>query len=407
MRRVVITGLGIVSSIGNNAEESRPLKAGRSASSSLLTMPSTASAARSMASPRSTLPRMSTSASCASWATARLELYRDGPGHRRFRPRAQPTSRTSAPLIMGSGGPSTKNLFEAHRIVIEKGSPNAWAPSWSPAACPRPIGPPRDAPSRSGHQLLDHLGLLDWRTASAMASSRSSRQAGYRLCRRRRGTRLDPVVFVRRDGCHELEIQRYAADRLARLRRDARRFGDRRRRRCRRARGARACAGPRRRSHAEVTGWRRDLDGFTTWSRPPARRRALDETGASTIGNRGVQYINAHGTSAPAGDVTEVEAPAASSAGRRPEDLSTKSLTGHSLGATGVQEAIYCLLMLRGFDHRPRPTSPRSTPRSRRRDRPDAGSTMPGSTPCCPTASASAVPTPSPCLEPIRRLNGG
>ena len=67
----------------------------------------------------------------------------------------------------------------------------------------------------------------------------------------------------------------------------------------------------------------------------------------STIGNRPVGYINAHGTSTPAGDVTEVEAiRRVFGEGSMPKISSTKSLTGHSLGATGVQEAIYCLLML-------------------------------------------------------------
>jgi 3-oxoacyl-[acyl-carrier-protein] synthase-1 len=67
-----------------------------------------------------------------------------------------------------------------------------------------------------------------------------------------------------------------------------------------------------------------------------------------SIGNRPVGYINAHGTSTPAGDVTEVEAIRRVFGDEHvPKISSTKSLTGHSLGATGVQEAIYCLLMLR------------------------------------------------------------
>ena len=62
-----------------------------------------------------------------------------------------------------------------------------------------------------------------------------------------------------------------------------------------------------------------------------------------------IDYINTHGTSTPVGDVPELNAMRAvfGDAGVPPFS-STKSLTGHSLGATGVQEAIYCLLMLRG-----------------------------------------------------------
>jgi len=69
----------------------------------------------------------------------------------------------------------------------------------------------------------------------------------------------------------------------------------------------------------------------------------------ATIGERKISYINAHGTSTPAGDVVEVQAV------RRvfgedamPPISSTKSLTGHSLGAAGVHEAIYSLLMMQG-----------------------------------------------------------
>ena len=64
-----------------------------------------------------------------------------------------------------------------------------------------------------------------------------------------------------------------------------------------------------------------------------------------------IDYINTHGTSTPVGDVPELRAIREVFAGGAvPPFSSTKSLTGHSLGATGVQEAIYCLLMLeKGF----------------------------------------------------------
>ncbi len=63
-----------------------------------------------------------------------------------------------------------------------------------------------------------------------------------------------------------------------------------------------------------------------------------------------IDYINTHGTSTPVGDVPELRAIREVFGEDIPPFSSTKSLTGHSLGATGVQEAIYCLLMLRqGF----------------------------------------------------------
>ena len=70
---------------------------------------------------------------------------------------------------------------------------------------------------------------------------------------------------------------------------------------------------------------------------------------ASTVDGP-IDYINAHGTSTPAGDITELNAVKETFGDSCPAVSSTKSLTGHSLGATGVQEAIYSLIMMRdGF----------------------------------------------------------
>ncbi|UNU74022.1 beta-ketoacyl-ACP synthase II [Moraxella nasovis] len=70
---------------------------------------------------------------------------------------------------------------------------------------------------------------------------------------------------------------------------------------------------------------------------------ALTQAGLDTV-----DYINSHGTSTPLGDVTELNAIADvfGGADKTPPISSTKSMTGHSLGAVGVQEFIYCLLML-------------------------------------------------------------
>lgn len=61
---------------------------------------------------------------------------------------------------------------------------------------------------------------------------------------------------------------------------------------------------------------------------------------------RPVDYINAHGTSTPAGDVTELNAIRTLFGDAVPPVSATKSMTGHSLGGAGVQEAIYCLYMM-------------------------------------------------------------
>ena len=69
------------------------------------------------------------------------------------------------------------------------------------------------------------------------------------------------------------------------------------------------------------------------------------------IGDDAIDYINTHGTSTPVGDVVELDAMrevfgGSANGNRIPYFSSTKSLTGHSLGATGAQETIYCLLMM-------------------------------------------------------------
>ncbi len=66
--------------------------------------------------------------------------------------------------------------------------------------------------------------------------------------------------------------------------------------------------------------------------------------------DRKIDYINAHGTSTPAGDMTELKAVKRVFGNEIPQISSTKSLTGHSLGSTGAQEAIYSLIMMKdGF----------------------------------------------------------
>ena len=60
-----------------------------------------------------------------------------------------------------------------------------------------------------------------------------------------------------------------------------------------------------------------------------------------------IDYINTHGTSTPVGDITELKAVGEVFKENVPKISSTKSLSGHSLGATSVHEAIYCLIMMK------------------------------------------------------------
>jgi 3-oxoacyl-[acyl-carrier-protein] synthase-1 len=102
--------------------------------------------------------------------------------------------------------------------------------------------------------------------------------------------------------------------------------------------------------YAEVTGFAATSDGHDMVA-PSGEggERAMRLALESIPEGRKVSYINAHGTSTPVGDVGEVEAVRrVFGEGSTPPISSTKSMTGHSQGATGAQEAIYCLLMLEG-----------------------------------------------------------
>ncbi len=97
--------------------------------------------------------------------------------------------------------------------------------------------------------------------------------------------------------------------------------------------------------YAELTGYAATSDGYDMVA--PAGEggaRAMQMATAGLEGN--VDYINTHGTSTPAGDVSELRAIKSVFAENVPAFNSTKSLSGHSLGAAGAQEAIYSLLMM-------------------------------------------------------------
>lgn len=100
--------------------------------------------------------------------------------------------------------------------------------------------------------------------------------------------------------------------------------------------------------YAEVTGYGATSDGADMVAPSGEGGERAMRVALSTLPEgRKVGYINAHGTSTPVGDVGEIEAVRrVFGDGSTPPVSSTKSMTGHSQGATGAQEAIYCLLML-------------------------------------------------------------
>ncbi|MEM7238220.1 MAG: beta-ketoacyl-ACP synthase I [Pseudomonadota bacterium] len=254
-------------------------------------------------------------------------------------------------LVMGSGGPSTKNLFQAHNITVKNGSPKRMGPfmvtrgmSSTNSAC---LATPfkikginysiTSACSTSAHCIgngVEQIQFgkqdivfagggeeLDW-TLSCLFDAMGAMSSKYndtpQTASRAFDATRDGFVIAGGAGVVVLEELEHA-----------------------RARGARI--------YAEVTGYGATSDGHDMVAPSGEGAERCMKIATATIGDRTVDYINAHGTSTPAGDVTEVEAI------RRvfgeeavPPISSTKSLTGHSLGATGVQEAIYCLLMMQG-----------------------------------------------------------
>ncbi len=97
--------------------------------------------------------------------------------------------------------------------------------------------------------------------------------------------------------------------------------------------------------YAEIVGYGATSDGYDMVAPSgEGAMRCMKQALATTNGS--IDYINSHGTSTPVGDLAELKAIKATFGNAIPPISSTKSLTGHSLGATGVQEAIYSLLML-------------------------------------------------------------
>ena len=99
--------------------------------------------------------------------------------------------------------------------------------------------------------------------------------------------------------------------------------------------------------YAELTGYGATSDGFDMVAPSGEGAARCMNMALKTAKNKKVDYINSHGTSTPVGDVKELEAIQSVFKDNIPKISSTKSLTGHSLGATSVQEAVYCLLMMK------------------------------------------------------------
>jgi 3-oxoacyl-[acyl-carrier-protein] synthase-1 len=98
--------------------------------------------------------------------------------------------------------------------------------------------------------------------------------------------------------------------------------------------------------YAELTGYGATSDGYDMVAPSGEGAVRCMKMSLKTARNK-IDYINTHGTSTPVGDITELRAVKETFGDNIPKISSTKSLTGHPLGAASVHEAIYCLIMMK------------------------------------------------------------
>ena len=98
--------------------------------------------------------------------------------------------------------------------------------------------------------------------------------------------------------------------------------------------------------YGELTGYGATSDGYDMVAPSGEGAVRCMQMALSTSKNK-IDYINTHGTSTPVGDITELKAVGEVFKDYKPKISSTKSLAGHSLGATSVHEAVYCLIMMK------------------------------------------------------------
>ena len=352
MRRVVITGLGIVSSIGNNSKEVlSSLRAGRSGITSNADM--IEHGFRSQVAgdikldvtdfvDKRTLRFMGPG---AAYAHIAMEQAIKDAGLEE-----NEISNFRTGLIAGSGGPSTSAMLAAHQVVLKSGAPKRIGPFAVPKCMSSTISANlstafkikglnysiTSACSTSLHCIgnaADQIMMgkqdvmfagggeeLDW-TLSCLFDAMGAMSSKYNDTPEKasRAFDVDRDGFVIGGGGAILVLENL--DHAM-------------------ARGAKI--------YAEVTGFGATSDGHDMVA-PSGEggERAMRLALESLASHRRVSYINAHGTSTPVGDVGEIEAVRrVFGKGSTPLVSSTKSMTGHSQGATGAQEAIYCLLML-------------------------------------------------------------
>ena len=353
MRRVVVTGIGIVSSIGNNTEEvSESLLKGKSGITRNEDMASHGFRSQIAGNikldvseyiDKRTLRFMGLG---AAYSHIAMEQAIMDAGLKE-----EEVSHTRTGLVAGSGGPSTSAMLAAHQTVLKNSSPKRIGPFAVPkcmsstisanlatafkikgvnysitSACSTSlhcIGNAADQILMNKQDIMFAGGgeELDWTLSclfDAMGAMSSNFNDTPQQASRAFDANRDGFVIAGGGGMVVLEELEHA-----------------------KARGAYI--------YAEVTGFGATSDGHDMVA-PSGEggERAMRLALGTLPEGRDISYINAHGTSTPVGDVGEVEAVRRVFENKNmPLISSTKSMTGHSQGATGAQEAIYCLLMLK------------------------------------------------------------
>ena len=249
-------------------------------------------------------------------------------------------------IIVGSGGPSTMNLFKAAELGKSGGS--------------RKVGPfmvPRSMSSTNSATLATPFKIKGVNYSITSACSTSSHCIGnsYELIQMGKqdvmfaggGEELHWTLSILFDAMGALSSKYNDNPKIASRAYDSERDGfvisggggtlvleelDHAK-----ARGAKI--------YGEISGYGATSDGYDMVQPSGEGAERCMKMAIKNL-NHKVDYINSHGTSTPIGDIKELEALKNVFGENMPKISSTKSLTGHSLGATGVHEAIYCLLMM-------------------------------------------------------------
>ncbi|QTC90620.1 beta-ketoacyl-ACP synthase I [Brevundimonas goettingensis] len=355
MRRVVVTGLGIVSSIGDGAaevtESLRNAKSGVVAApdhikygfrSQVWAPPSLGVTAEDWA-PRVDRRAARFLANGTAWAQIAFEEALADSGMT-----AEEIRDDRIGVIVGEGGPSTQVILQAAQTTIEKMSPKRVGPFAVPKAMAS--GPSAvlstwfqmrginysisSACATSAHCIgaaMEQIQLgkqdvvfaggcedIDWSMSNmfdAMGAMSSDYNGTPSVASRAYDASRDGFVIAGGAGIVVVEEYERAL-----------------------ARGAKI--------YAEIVGYGANSDGYDMVAPSGEGAERCMKIALAQAGNPKIDYLNPHGTSTPVGDAKEMAAVRNVFGDDLPMISSTKSLTGHSLGAAGAQEAIYCLLMM-------------------------------------------------------------